>query len=291
MAFAWLPVPEYQSMTCSSSNSDTISSITPPENDDPTQNSVGKRLRSGRILVPLPKRPRRTGKRVVEGNQDAPSMKESCRICFEAKYPSEFFDRMACSHRFCSSCMALHIRGKLQENSLPIHCPEPSCSENLIPQICEAILSKLTIEKWKLALTDVENPISQRSCCPFEDCSAPLLKDVPEAGSSTAAAAVVVKKSECPNCARLICVQCGVPWHEGLDCTEIKKVSPREEEKGDMALFKLAKEKDWQQCPRCKHIVEKTSGCRHIMCRCCCEFCYVCGSEWKRDGAPCGCPG
>jgi len=279
------------SCTSFSSNSNTISSTTPPENDDPTQNGVGKRLRSGRILVPLPKRARRAGKRVVEGNEHAPFVKESCGICLEAKYPSEFFDKMVCSHRFCSTCIVLHIHSKLQENSVPIHCPEPNCSEHLIPLNFEVILPNHAIEKWNSALAEAEIPVSHRYYCPFNDCSALLFKDVPEVGSSTATAAVGFKKSECPECRRLFCGQCSVPWHEGLDCSELKKLSPSEKEKDDLILFKLAKEKEWQRCARCRQIVEKTSGCRHIVCRCGCEFCYVCGSEWKKDRAPCGCTG
>jgi len=275
----------------SSSNSKAISSSPPPRNDDPTQIAASKRLRSGRILFPLPKRARRAGKRAVEGIEDAPFVKKSCSICLETKYPSEFFDRMVCSHRFCSTCIVQHIRSKLQENLVPIHCPEPNCSEHLTPRKCEVILPNHTIEKWNSALVEAEIPIFQRFYCPYKNCSVPLSKDVPEVGSSTAAAAAVTKKSQCPACKGFFCAQCIVPWHEGLDCSELKGLSPSESEKDDLMLLKLAKEKEWQRCARCRQIVERTSGCRHMICICGCEFCYDCGSEWKEDTVPCNCPG
>jgi len=275
----------------SPSNSNPADSTTLSENDDPTQDSFGKRPGSGNISVPSPKRARREGKGAVEGSEDAPLVKEQCSICLEAKYPSEFFGGMVCSHRFCSTCMVLHIRSKLQEKMVTIHCPEPSCSEYLSPQQCQLILPKQTLEEWCLALVEEEIPSSQRFYCPFKDCSALLLRDVPEVGSSTGAAAVVIKESECPECNRLFCAQCSVPWHAGLDCSDLEKLSPSEREGDDLLLLKLAKEKDWQQCGKCGRIVEKTSGCCHMICRCGYEFCYKCGSMWKNDRVPCECSG
>jgi len=58
-------------------------------------------------------------------------------------------------------------------------------------------------------LVEKEIPSSQKFYCPFKDCSALLLKDVPEVRSSTEPAVVVIKESECPECRRLFCAQCG----------------------------------------------------------------------------------
>lgn len=275
----------------SPSNSNPAASSTLSENDDPTQDSFGKRLGSGNISVPSPKRARREGKEVVEASEDTPLVKEQCSICLEAEYPSEFFDGMVCSHRFCSTCMVLHIQSRLKEKMGTIHCPEPNCSEYLSPQQCQLILPKQTLEEWCLTLVEEEIPSSQKFYCPFKDCSALLLKDVPEVGNSTEPAAVVIKESECPECRRLFCAQCGVPWHVGLDCSDLEKLSFSERDKNDLLLLKLAKKKDWQVCGKCGQIVEKTSGCCHMICRCGYEFCYKCGSKWKNDTVPCKCSG
>lgn len=275
----------YSALACSSS------SPNPSENDDPIQGGVAKNLRSWHSLVPSPKRARRAGKEVVEVNEDAPDVKESCSICLEAKNPSEIFESIACSHRFCSTCIVLHICSKLQESMVTIHCPEPSCREQLSPQQCQLILPKQTLEEWCLALAEADIPSSQRFYCPFNDCSALLLKDVPEEGSSRGVAAVSIKSSECPECKRLFCAQCRVPWHAGLDCADLEKLSPSEKDKDDLMLFRLAKEKEWQRCEKCGQVVEKTSGCCHMICRCGFEFCYKCGSEWKNARVPCKCSG
>ena len=89
-----------------------------------------------------------------------------------------------------------------------------------------------------------------------------------ESGSSSgAAAAIAIKESECPKCRRLFHAQCGVPWHAGLDCSEFQKLSDSEKEKCDLMLFKLAKESEWKRCASCKHIIERSSGCSHMICR------------------------
>lgn len=221
--------------------------------------------------------------------------KKQCGICLEDKYPSEFFDNKLCSHIFCSFCITQYIRIKLQENLVSIDCPEPDCTEHLTPEKCIAILPKQTIQQWSLALVEADIPLFQKFYCPFQDCSALLLKDIvpDESGSSSGAAAVAVvkKESECPACRRLFCAQCAVPWHTGLDCSELKSLSDSEKEKCDLMLLKLAKDNDWKRCARCKHIIERYSGCCHMICRCGYQFCYKCGSEWKKDGISCNCSG
>lgn len=235
----------------------------------------------------------RIGKEGVEGNEDSLLMKQLCRICLEDKYPSEFFDSMVCSHRFCCTCITLHIRTKLQENLVSIDCPEPDCSEHLTPEQCVVILPKQTFEDWSLALVEASIPPSQKFYCPFQDCSATLVKDtVPdEVGCSNGEAAVVTKESKCPECRRLFCAQCAVPWHGGLDCSELQRLSDSEREEFDLMLFKLAKENEWQRCASCKHIIERNSGCCHMTCRCGYQFCYKCGSEWYKNGVSCNCSG
>lgn len=259
---------------CSSSNSNAICSTATAE-------------------VYLPGSVRRIGKEVVEENGDSPLIKQLCGICLEEKYPSEIFDGMVCLHRFCSTCIALHIRSKVQENLVSIDCPEPNCREPLTPEQCAVILPKQTFEEWSLALVEAHIPLSQKFYCPFQDCSALLLKDIvpDELGSSSGAAAVLITESECPECRRLFCAQCCVPWHAGSDCSEFQSLKGSEEEKYELMLFKLAKASEWQQCPSCKYIVERTSGCCHMTCRCGFEFCYKCASEWKKAGTPCNCSG
>ncbi|AES93804.1 putative transcription factor C2H2 family [Medicago truncatula] len=49
--------------------------------------------------------------------------------------------------------------------------------------------------------------------CPFNDCSILMSFDGLE----------IVTKAECPSCHMLFCVQCKVPWHEGLNCQQFQR--------------------------------------------------------------------
>ncbi|GAB4838069.1 hypothetical protein Ancab_027599 [Ancistrocladus abbreviatus] len=46
----------------------------------------------------------------------------------------------------------------------------------------------------------------------------------------------------------------------------------------DILLRKLAKENQWQNCPKCKIFVDRVSGCRLVRCRCGVSFCHSCGT-------------
>jgi hypothetical protein len=45
-------------------------------------------------------------------------------------------------------------------------------------------------------------------------------------------------------------------------------------------MLSIAKEKHWKRCPSCKHVVERSVGCNHMVCRCGCHFCYSCGTKY-----------
>jgi hypothetical protein len=56
----------------------------------------------------------------------------------------------------------------------------------------------------------------------------------------------------------------------------------------DAQLEELMEREGWQCCPRCGNGVERTQGCRHIVCICGGEFCYQCGDVWSPGML--GCP-
>uniref|UniRef100_A0A0D6R6J1 RBR-type E3 ubiquitin transferase n=1 Tax=Araucaria cunninghamii TaxID=56994 RepID=A0A0D6R6J1_ARACU len=251
------------------------------QNFDSTQVGKGKHPRSGSQLDCSPKR-LRTGSPIAIVNVQ-------CRICFEDKQLSKIFESKGCSHGFCHDCIARHVLSRMQEKLVPIPCPDPNCSENLSPDDCGGILPKKDLDNWCSVLVEADIPLSQRYYCPFKDCSTLLWKDdVQEVGTSSGG---VIRQSECPSCRRLFCAHCGVPWHAGLECDEFQRLDPSERGQDDVSLLALAKEKQWQRCLQCKSVVEKDSGCPHMICRCGFEFCYKCGSQWKHARVPCECPG
>lgn len=65
-----------------------------------------------------------------------------------------------------------------------------------------------------------------------------------------------------------------------------KQPTPSEE----LALYQLAQKLHFRRCPKCKSLIERSEGCKHMTCRCKYEFCHQCGSRWK-NGCPGGCGG
>ena len=78
----------------------------------------------------------------------------------------------------------------------------------------------------------------------------------------------------CPECSTVTCGACKRGAHPGETC---------ESSRADEALLELAKARRWTRCPSCHAVVERTEGCRHIVCRCRAEFCYLCAAVWTKD--------
>ncbi|KAL1329440.1 E3 ubiquitin-protein ligase RNF144A-like [Arachis ipaensis] len=197
-----------------------------------------------------------------------------CAICMDSKPSKEIFINQNCNHSFCDECIAKYVAAKIQENISHVKCPEPKCREIMEPQNCMSIIPKEVFERWENALC--ENLVlatSKKFYCPFKDCSAMLVNDD---GSE------VVTCSECPNCHRLFCAQCKVPWHGGMECGEFMSLNENEREKEDLMVMNLAKDKRWRRCSKCRFYVEKNQGCSHISCRCGHQFCYACGKPWNQ---------
>ncbi|XP_039165776.1 E3 ubiquitin-protein ligase RNF144B-like [Eucalyptus grandis] len=149
-----------------------------------------------------------------------------------------------------------------------IDCPVLGCGGVLEPEYCRSILPPEVFDRWGNALCEALILEAERFYCPFKDCSALLIND----------GGAVVRESECPNCRRLFCAQCKVPWHAGVECQELNE---GEREREDIMLMKLAEKKHWRRCPKCRFFVQKKSGCAFVKCRCGVEFCYRCGAEAK----------
>ena len=85
---------------------------------------------------------------------------------------------------------------------------------------------------------------------------------------------------ECSQCSYLWCFPCSSPWHEGISCKQYIK--------GDRLLYDWARQVcqgqvNAQRCPKCKVLIQKSSGCDHMHCiRCKTDFCYRCGDTLRR---------
>ncbi|GFQ02132.1 probable E3 ubiquitin-protein ligase rnf217 [Phtheirospermum japonicum] len=173
-----------------------------------------------KLLYSFPK----TRKRVFKGecsnskSYEKPKVIEltfTCEICADEKPKNENFRILGCDHSYCSDCMEKYVATKLQDNIVAINCPVSGCEGFLEPQHCISILPKQVFDRWGDALSESVILATQKFYCPFKDCSALLVDDKNEA----------IAESECPDCNRLFCAQCKVPWHSGIDCTGFKKLN------------------------------------------------------------------
>ncbi|RDX58036.1 E3 ubiquitin-protein ligase RNF14, partial [Mucuna pruriens] len=177
-----------------------------------------------------------------------PSRLLLCHICFDYKPVSDMFKHGKCNHQFCTLCITKHVATKIHQNILKVICPSPNCSVELEPEhFLHTILPSEVIGRWECARCESLIVASEKSYCPFKDCSVLLVNDGGE----------VVTSAECPSCHRLFCAQCKVPWHGNMTCEEFQANSDGKEL--DNKFFKLARRKNWQKCPQCTMFVQKHS--------------------------------
>ncbi|KAI6679800.1 hypothetical protein NL676_033681 [Syzygium grande] len=225
-----------------------------------------------------PKRKRKpySGSLVTETDQPSNSKPDPsfiCEICIEPRTNSDLFPIKGCTHAYCNDCVTKYVTSKLHDNVTRIDCPVSGCGGVLELEYCRSILPPEVFDRWGNALCEALILEAERFYCPFKDCSALLIND----GDA------VVRESECPNCRRLFCAQCRVPWHAGVECQEYQGLIEGERGKEDIMLMKLAKKKHWRRCPKCRFFVQKISGCAFVKCRCGVEFCYRCGAQAKES--------
>ncbi|XP_047339163.1 E3 ubiquitin-protein ligase RSL1-like [Impatiens glandulifera] len=209
------------------------------------------------------------------------SSSSSCLICLEKKPNSDFFKIEGCSHRYCLTCMKKHIEVKLLRGILP-KCPHANCKSDLKFDRCKVFLSHKLIEIMIQLLIEASIPVSEKVYCPFPKCSALMSKSI----------GVEIVDSggrRCVKCEELFCIDCKVPWHEGIICSEYRIRNP-DPPVDELKLIALADYNLWRRCKKCSSMIELDDGCYHMTCRCGYEFCYVCGAEWMITGPSCSCP-
>lgn len=194
---------------------------------------------------------------------------ETCNICLEITDSSEMYAVNSCSHRFCCSCLKQHVEVKLLNGVLP-RCPHDGCKVVLALEDARKFLPPKLLEIMRNRLKEASIPANEKVYCPYPRCSALMsIQEAifPQQESSTKK--FIFNASglrKCIKCNGSFCINCKVPWHENLLCSEFKRSNPHPHLE-EVKLRSLAKAKLWRQCIKCSHMIELLEGCFHMTCR------------------------
>nr|TKW33297.1 hypothetical protein SEVIR_2G224700v2 [Setaria viridis] len=190
--------------------------------------------------------------------------KFTCGICLETLPIFDLFHGMPCPHKFCARCMDTYIEGRTRAGEVPIPCPDPACKEEgngggvLHPEDCKKSIDFAVFCSWSDQLTENAIPPSLRIYCPNRECRIMLESTCTNKTPS---------KASCPACNSIMCKACGLYWSidssDQHDCAEGAEA---------MLVKKLASERKWKQCPRCRMLVEKNMGCDVMTCSTVCSY-------------------
>jgi hypothetical protein len=145
-------------------------------------------------------------------------------------------------------------------------CPRIGCTtKQLTVEGSKAFVPPPLLEIMAQRIRERQIPRFDRIYCPYPKCSASMsLSEVQGSCSSkynhggrTCKDAALRK---CARCGGSLCIRGKVPWHERMSCREYQWRYPHGGRE-DAGLQKLAKQRLWRQCRRCKHMIELSMGC------------------------------
>ncbi len=188
-------------------------------------------------------------------------MHSECVSCFD-ELPTGEVTSLSCKHGYCRTCFVKLITTAMQnESSFPPKC---CLTEIKLPAILHALNTEQR-EMYKLKAAEWAQPAGSRWYCPKPECA----KWIAPSGILRSRSS----GQRCPHCRTKICGMCrGLAHDQVTECPQ---------DFGLNATLDAAEREGWQRCYRCRSLVEKTIGCRHITCKCKAEFCYTCGSRWR----------
>jgi hypothetical protein len=195
---------------------------------------------------------------------------ETCRICLEDVDSRKMHAVEGCAHHFCLVCIKTHMKMTLLGGLAP-RCPQPGCATKLGAEGAAALLSPRLVgmmAQRRLKEEEEEEQMSihpsLRVYCPYPRCSA--LMPLSEVLRGSLSPEYPATFRECAECGGPMCVECKVPWHGPLSCPEYRRRYPHGGGPEDVALQKLARQRLWQRCESCHHMIELAVGCAHIIC-------------------------
>jgi len=201
-----------------------------------------------------------TSREASEIGTDAPRNGE-CISCFDECAKADLV-RLACSHNYCKQCAReLILNATKTESAFP-----PKCCLTEIPfKTVLGCLDNKQRDEYKGKAAEYAIPAGHRWYCPEPRCSKWIRPEKLHRERRS--------QQTCPHCKSKICSICRSLAHDGNeDCPQ---------DFGLESTLEVAESEGWRRCYSCRTMVELTTGCRHITCRCGAEFCYVCNARWR----------
>lgn len=197
---------------------------------------------------------------------------QECPICLTVVSQRQAFTPASCGHVFCRQCVTTYLTKIAKETKkFPILCP--SCSVEVDINRCLALVSPFprTYQALQTFVLERQHVRCLRYCAnPL--CSAPFDFELPPSVDGNPSEFRV----HCPLCRTSTCVKCKVKWHQGKTCSEYTS------EVSQSGISNLARENNWQQCPKCSNMIDRRRGdCYFVQCTCGCAFCHRCGTAYQ----------
>ncbi|KAJ8075529.1 hypothetical protein PM082_021159 [Marasmius tenuissimus] len=198
-----------------------------------------------------------------------------------------------CAHHYCEDCLEQLLANSTTAESLfPPWCCTPeqkidvytiiTTDGHALPKLSTGVsINEDLSQHIHAKAIEYAVPYKDRVFCANPRCSVFLGSKI-ELAKATASPSTS-PSAQCPTCSTAVCLECKQAAHPtGQKC----RGNPIDGfDDASMAVRELAKEKEWQTCYACYEMVEKTSGCVHITCRCSAQFCYRCGVQWSSEHA------
>ena len=191
---------------------------------------------------------------------------EQCVICLEDMDVEQMFSIDSFQHRFCFSCMKQHVEVKLLHGMVP-KCPQDGCNIELRIDSCRKFLTPKLIDMMSHRMKEASIPVAEKVYCPYPMFSVLLSKsEVLKYSRNDFVGAEISGARKCTKCQRHFCINCKVPWHVNMICSEYRRKNPYSQAE-DAKLKTLAAMNLWHQCVKCNHMIELAAGCYHMTCR------------------------
>ncbi|KAM3433000.1 hypothetical protein MY4824_006260 [Beauveria thailandica] len=157
--------------------------------------------------------------------------------------------RCPCSHDYCRTCIAGLFEAAISDESrFPARCCRQAIPLGLNQIFIPAELA------GRYHAKEVEYGTLNRTYCHRSSCSTFVPPQFVRGRTAT-----------CVKCRGRTCTDCKREAHPG-DCLP---------DAATLDVLRLANARGWQRCSSCHHVVELSTGCNHISCRCGAQFCYI----------------